>query len=266
MLNKTVSYIRNITDFTPETAIILGSGLGDFAENIEDKTVINYEDIPGFSKSNVKGHNSRLVFGNIKDKKIVAMQGRIHYYEGHTMEEVVYPIRVLKSLGVEKLIITNSSGGINTEYTPGDIVIIKDHINLSGTNPLIGENDDENHRFIDMTYAYSRELMDKASDVAEELNMDIKRGVYMYFTGPSYETPSEIKAAAILGADCVGMSTVPEVIQANFEKIEVLGLSCITNMAAGILDKPLRHQDVIEISAKIKETFKTYVEKIIAVI
>ncbi len=266
MINKSTEYIRSVTDFTPYIGIVLGSGLGDFAETIENKIIINYEDIPGFSKSKVKGHNSRLILGNIGDAKVVAMQGRMHYYEGHTVGETVYPIRVLKSLGVEKLIITNSSGGINTEYTPGDIVIIKDHINLTGINPLIGPSDEENHRFIDMTYAYSRELISKAEKVAEELNMKTKKGTYMFFTGPSYETPAEIRAAAALGADCVGMSTVPEVVQANFEGMKVLGLTCITNMAAGILDEPLKHEDVIEVSAKIRDTFKTYVTKIIAVI
>ncbi|MDO5040765.1 MAG: purine-nucleoside phosphorylase [Peptoniphilus sp.] len=265
MLDKTVEYIRSITDLTPEIGIILGSGLGDFAETIYDKIVINYEDIPGFSKSQVKGHNSRLVFGTVADVKVVAMQGRMHYYEGHTIGETVYPIRVLKALGVEKLIITNASGGINTDYTPGDIVMIKDHINLTGINPLIGPSD-EDRRFISMMEAYSPQLMDKAEKVAEELNMDVKKGTYMYFTGPNYETPAEIKAAAVLGADCVGMSTVPEVIQANYEGMKVLGLTCITNMAAGIGEQFHDHGSVIEVSARVQDVFSAYVKRIISVI
>ncbi|EFI42060.1 purine-nucleoside phosphorylase [Peptoniphilus sp. oral taxon 386] len=267
MLEKSVEYIKSKIKVNPEIAIILGSGLGDFVDTIENKFAINYEDIPGFPNSTVVGHSGKLIFGNVGDKFIVAMQGRIHYYEGQGIDKTVYPMKVLCELGIKKLIVTNASGGVNKSFKPSDIMLIKDHINYTGVNPLIGKNeDDKGPRFLDMTYTYSKELRDKAKEVAKNIDLDIKEGVYMWFTGPCYETPSEVKLAAIVGADAVGMSTVPEVIIARHRGVDVLGFSCITNMAAGILEQPLNHEEVIEVSNKIKDKFAQYVREVIKVI
>lgn len=247
----------------PEIGIILGSGLGEIADEING-IQIPYSEIPGFKSSGVQGHAGKLVIGKLGSKTVIAMQGRLHYYEGNTLQEVVYPIRVMKLLGIEKLIVTNAAGGVNTSFLPGDLMIIADHINLMGSSPLIGKNNDElGARFVDMSYAYDKTLMNLAENTAKELNIKIQKGVYAAVTGPAYETPAEVRMIRTLGADAVGMSTVPEVIAANHAGVKVLGISCITNMAAGILDQPLNHAEVIETANKVKKDFKNLIKTVV---
>lgn len=265
MLNNAIEFIKSKIDIKPEIGLILGSGLGDLANKI-DGVKIPYAKIPGFETSTVAGHAGQLVIGKLLGKTVVAMQGRFHFYEGHSMSKVVFPVKVMKKLGIEKLIVTNAAGGVNTEFTPGDLMIINDHINFMGTNPLIGEHDELGPRFPDMSSAYNKELIDLVYKVAENLKIELKEGVYLGGTGPSYETPAEIKMQRILGADAVGMSTVPEVIVANYLGIKVLGISCITNMAAGILGQPLNHEEVIETSAMVREKFIKLISESIKVI
>jgi len=249
--------------YKPEIGIILGSGLGEIAEEIKG-VEISYSEIPGFKSSEVQGHAGKLVIGKLGSKSVVAMQGRLHYYEGNTIQEVVYPVRVMKLLGIEKLIVTNAAGGVNTSFIPGDLMIIADHLNLLGNNPLIGKNNDEfGPRFLDMSYAYDKNFISLAEKTAKDLNIKTQKGVYAALTGPTYETPSEVRMLRTLGADAVGMSTVPEVIVANHMGVKVLGISCITNMAAGILDQPLNHAEVIETADKVKNDFKTLIKTII---
>lgn len=247
----------------PEIGIILGSGLGDIANEIYG-IGIPYSLIPGFKISSVQGHTGKLVVGELSSKTVVAMQGRLHYYEGNTMQDITYPLRVMKLLGIDKLLVTNAAGGINTDFSAGDLMIITDHINMLGNNPLIGKNLDEfGSRFVDMTYAYDKSFIKIAEAAAAGLNINIQKGVYAAMMGPTYETPAEVKMLRTLGADAVGMSTVPEVIVANHMGVKVLGLSCITNMAAGILDQPLNHQEVIDTANKVKKEFKSLVKTII---
>ena len=247
-----------------EIGIILGSGLAD-SINLENPEIIGYENIPDFPLSTVKGHKNKMIFGTLANKKICVMCGRFHYYEGHSIEEIVFPIRVMKLIGIKTVILTNAAGGVNTNFKPGDIMLINDHINLNGINPLRCKNlDFLGHRFPDMTNAYSKRLLKIAEESAKELKIKVKSGVYMWFCGPSYETPAEIRAARILGADAVGMSTVPEVIAANHCGIEVLGISCITNMAAGILENPLSHTEVIKEMKKITAYVSFLIEKTIS--
>ncbi|MBP2024990.1 purine-nucleoside phosphorylase [Peptoniphilus stercorisuis] len=265
-IKQSVEYIKTKINYEPEVGIILGSGLGDFADNINNSIEIDYADIPGFPQSTVVGHSGKLIFGDLEGKKVVAMKGRIHFYEGQGIDKTVYPTKVLCELGIKTLVVTNAAGGVNEEFTPGDIMIINDHINFASTNPLIGPNeDDKGPRFLDMTEAYSKDLRKIAKNVAKEVGLDVKEGVYMWFTGPCYETPSEVKLARILGADSVGMSTVPEVIIARHRGVKVLGFSCITNMASGILDQPLDHKEVIAVSDRIKDDFAKYVKETIKV-
>lgn len=263
-MNKTYEYILSKIKNKPEIGIILGSGLGNLASQINDPIEINYKDIPDFPTSSVKGHSGKLIFGKLSGKNLVAMQGRIHYYEGQGIDKTVFPAKILCQLGIKYLIVTNACGGVNTSFTPGDLMIIKDHINFTGVNPLIGPNDDTiGPRFPDQSFTYNKELRDIAKNVAKELNFELKEGVYMWFTGPVYETPAEVRMARIMGADAVGMSTVPEVIVANHRGVKILGISAITNMAAGILDKPLNHEEVIDVSSKIQDKFENLVKKII---
>ncbi|MEZ0537348.1 purine-nucleoside phosphorylase [Caldicellulosiruptoraceae bacterium PP1] len=263
-VKESVEYLKDKIPFVPDVAIVLGSGLGDFVSAVSDKVVIPYKDIPNFPVSTVKGHQGNLVFGTIKDKKVVLFQGRVHLYEGYSIYDVVFGIRTIGLLGVKNLIVTNAAGGINTGFVPGDLMVIKDHLNLSGENPAIGEEFSEfGNRFFDMTYAYDRELIDIIKDVYKKNGIDYREGVYAFLKGPSYETPSEIKMLRIMGADAVGMSTVPEVIAARQMGIRVCGISCITNMAAGILDRKLTHQEVIEVSNMVKEKFTKLVSDII---
>lgn len=267
LLNKiklASDYILKNSKYKPEIGLILGSGLGSLADSIENPEFYPYEELPNFPVSTVEGHEGRLVIGMLNGKCVVAMQGRFHYYEGYNFDEVTFPVRVMKLLGINKIIVTNACGSVNENYKAGDLMIITDHINFSGNNPLIGKNLDEmGPRFPDLSNAYDKDLINKAKEIANNLNIDIKTGVYMMFTGPSYETPAEIRMARVIGADAVGMSTVPEVIVAAHCGIKVLGVSCLTNMAAGILDQPLSHEEVMETSTKVKSTFTTLMNKII---
>ncbi len=261
---KTSEYIKNNTKFNPKIAIILGSGLGDLVNFVEEKEEINYEDIPNFPVSTVVGHAGKLVFGKINNVEVLLMQGRFHFYEGYSMKEVTYPIYVMKQLGIEKLIVTNASGGINETFEPGTLMLINDFINFMGTNPLIGKNDERfGVRFPDMSEAYSLELIDKAKKVADSLNIAYREGVYMACTGPNYETAAEIRVFKTLGADAVGMSTVPETIVANYLGLKVLGISCITNMATGIQKFKHSHDRVVETAKKASENFCTWVSNIV---
>lgn len=267
LLNKvkpSAEFILERSKYKPTIGLILGSGLGDLADLIENPEFYPYETIPNFPVSTVEGHKGRLVIGTLQDKTVVAMQGRFHYYEGYSMEDVTFPVRVMKLLGVETLIVTNAAGSVNENFKPGDLMIINDHINLSGNNPLIGKNLDEfGVRFPDMSNAYNKELINKVKNVAEENNIEVKEGVYTLMTGPSYETPAEIRMIRTLGGDAVGMSTVPEVIVANHSSIKVIGISCLTNMAAGILKQPLNHEEVIETSNLAKTKFMNLVNSLI---
>lgn len=246
-ISEAVKFLSDKIGRRAERAIILGSGLGSLAESLENSEAIPYQDIPYWPRSTAPGHAGKLIFGNLESAPTVIMQGRVHYYEGYTMQEVVFPVRVLGRFGIKSLIVTNASGGINSEIPPGGIVAIEDHINFMGTNPLMGENDDDmGPRFPDMTEAYDREYIQKLVIAAEKENIDLNMGIYMAFSGPSFETPAEIKMAEIIGADVVGMSTVPEVITANHMGIRVCGISCVANAAAGISKNKLTHQEVLD--------------------
>ncbi len=257
MIRQAVDYIqKKIKNFSPELGIILGSGLGDFADNLEGIR-IKYSEIPGFETSTVAGHKGQLVFAEVEGKKAVIMQGRFHFYEGYHISKIVFPIKVMKKLGVKTLIVTNAAGSVNKEYNAGDLMIITDHINLMGVNPLIGENDATlGDRFPDMSEVYNISLANIAQKKAEELGIVIRKGVYAAMSGPSYETPAEINMLRILGADAVGMSTVPETLVANYCGIDVLGISCITNSAAGVHPSGLSHAEVVETAEKVKDSFK----------
>ncbi len=256
-IEESVEFIRGKTDLKPRVALILGSGLGSLADEIEGVS-IPYEEIPHFPVPKVPGHKGNLVMGELEGKKVVAMQGRCHYYEGYSLEEITYPVRVMKELGAAILMVTNAGGGINKDFKPGDLMLITDHINFMGGNPLRGRR-----KFIDMTFTYDKNLIELTERIAKDQGIEIKKGVYIAVPGPNYETPSEIKAFEKLGADAVGMSTVPEVIVAKSLGMRVLGISCITNMAAGILKKPLSHKEVIETTKKVETKFKKLVREII---
>lgn len=261
---EATKYIQNKTSSTPGTGLVLGSGLGVLADEIENQTIIPFKDIPHFPESTVEGHKGQLVIGTLEGKSVLAMQGRFHYYEGYTMQQVTFPIRVMKQLGIESIIVTNAAGGINKEFNPGDLMIITDHINNMGTNPLIGPNNNElGVRFPDMSKVYDTEYINHAKACADSLNLNVQTGIYVGNTGPVYETPAEVNMLRILGADAVGMSTVPEVTVASHAGIRVLGISCISNMAAGILNQPLSHEEVIETTEKVKDDFLKFIKKII---
>ena len=263
-IEESTKYISSKVNKKPKIALILGSGLGDIANKIENPETISYSDIPEFPISTVEGHDGKLVFGDLEGIEVLVMSGRFHFYEGYSSKDVTFPIRVMKNLGIESLIITNAAGGVNKEYTPGDYMIINDHINFGFNNPLIGKNYDIlGDRFPDMSYTYDREYIEIAKESANDLDIDIKEGVYFYNLGPTYETPAEVKMISTLGGDSVGMSTVPEVIVARHAGIKVLGISCITNMAAGILDQPLNHEEVVETGEKVKTTFEALIKKIL---
>lgn len=263
-IQEAAQYIRTFIDAIPKIGLILGSGLGVLADEIENPHIIPFEDIPHFPISTVEGHAGELVIGELEGKLVIAMKGRFHYYEGYSMKEVTFPVRVMIALGIKKLIVTNAAGGTNKSFTPGDLMIIEDHINFAFNNPLIGSNDNQlGVRFPDMSNAYCKNLMKVAQSVATDIKIDIKKGVYAYLTGPTYETPAEVRMMSKLGADAVGMSTVPEVIVAVHGGVKVLGISCITNMASGILNQPLCHEEVIETAQKVKYQFIRYVKEII---
>ena len=257
-------FIQTKTSLKPALAIILGSGLGNFASHVENPTTIPYADIPHFPQSTVEGHSGKLVLGTIAGIPIAVMQGRVHAYEGYSMAQVTFPTRVLGLLGVRKLIVTNAAGGINTRYGQGAIVAISDHINLTGTNAALGPNDPRfGQRFFDMSTAYSPTLRKLAITEAAKQNWTLDEGVYLAVLGPSYETPAEIRAFRTLGADLVGMSTVHEVIIARHMGLEVLGLSVVTNMAAGVLDEPINHEEVMDTGRRIEGQFTSLLKALI---
>lgn len=263
-IKETLDYINSITNgFKPEIAVILGSGLGSFCNNLKGYN-IPYNDIPHFASSNVKGHKGELLFCKIEEKNCVIMQGRFHFYEGNSMQEATYPIKIFKQLGVNTLIITNAAGAVNKNLDMGDIVLVKDHINFMGTNPLIGKNDDSmGERFPDMSNCYNKNLIEIAKKCAKSLDINLKEGVYLATTGPSYETAAEINAFRILGADVVGMSSVPEAIVANWLKIKTMTLSLVTNFATGVSQNKLSHQEVIETGKKQGQKVSNLIKEII---
>jgi purine-nucleoside phosphorylase len=259
-INDAVAYIRSKSSVQPEAGVILGSGLGNVVDAIDVETTIPYAEIPGAKASTVLGHQGRLILGRAGRLPVAVMQGRVHYYEGYEMAEVMFLARVLGRLGIRKLVVTNAAGGINTDYKSGDLMLISDHINLMGVNPLRGPNiEDLGVRFPDMTDAYAESLRELAKEVAREQGLKLREGVYLALSGPTYETPAEIRAFRILGADAVGMSTAPEVIAASQMQIPVLGISCITNMAAGILKQKLTHQEVMDTTVRVQKEFTKFV-------
>ena len=248
----------------PETAIVLGSGLGDFADNLLDAMVTPYGEVPHWPASQVVGHAGRLVVGRVAGKRVAALSGRVHFYEGHGLATVVFATRVMGRLGVKQIVLTNAAGGINTSFAQGALMIIDDHINFLGTNPLVGANEDRfGLRFPDMSEVYSARLRKIAHEAARAKGVPVSHGVYVAVHGPSYETPAEIRAFRTLGADAVGMSTVPEAIAARHMGMEVLGISCTTNMAAGVLPQPLVHEEVMETARRVRGSFIALLEGII---
>lgn len=258
-------FIQQQTPLEPRVAIVLGSGLGEFAGRLAGAVSIPYEGIPNWPASAVVGHEGRLVVGQIHGRPVAALSGRAHFYEGHDLTTVTFATRVMGVLGVKTLILTNAAGGVNTRFKPGMLMVIDDHINLMGSNPLLGPNDDRfGPRFPDMTEVYSRRLRAVADEAAKAIGAAIARGVYVGLHGPSYETPAEIRYLRTIGADAVGMSTVPEAIVARHMGLEVLGLSCITNMAAGVLPQPLRHDEVMDTAHRVRGEFAALLEAILA--
>ncbi|MBD2846828.1 purine-nucleoside phosphorylase [Paenibacillus sp. IB182496] len=256
--------IRKQTPLVPEVGLILGSGLGVLGDYMDEATVIPYASIPHFPVSTVEGHAGELLIGKLAGRPVMLMRGRFHMYEGYAPEQTAFPVRVMKALGVERLIATNAAGGINTAYASGELMMIADHLNLTGRNPLIGPNDDTmGPRFPDMSEAYSKRGRQLARDAAAQQGLQLQEGVYAGLLGPSYETPAEIRMLRTLGADAVGMSTVAEVIAARHCGIEVLGISCISNMASGILDQPLSHQEVMETTERVKTRFLQLIQAIV---
>ena len=277
MASSAAEYIKAKFDGDVDTAAVLGSGLGAYAERLANKVRIPYDEIPGFSRSTVEGHAGQLVIGDIDGKRLIVQQGRFHYYEGYDMEQVTLPIRAFRMLGVQNLILTNAAGSLDTDMTPGSLMIISDHINGMGVNPLRGPNDDRfGPRFPDMTAVYDRDLQqiahDHAADIAKErfdagldkeLTDFIFRGVYCALSGPTYETPAEVRMYRMLGADAVGMSTVPEAVTARHMGMRVLGISCITNLAAGISSEPIDHSEVMETGNRVAEIFGELITRIV---
>lgn len=254
MVQQSAAYILERSGLRPECGVILGSGLGSLVEQMAEQTVIPYADIPHFPRSTVAGHAGNLVLGSLAGRPVAALQGRFHYYEGFSMREVAYPVYVLRRLGVRTLIVTNACGGINLSLRPGDLMLLTDYIDLLGDNPLIGANDERfGVRFPDMTEAYAPALRALARSAAEQLNIPCKEGVYALFSGPCYETAAEIRAYRALGADAVGMSTVPETIAANYLGMQVLGIACITNMATGIAREKHTHEEVLAVADRSSE-------------
>ena len=259
--------IRSRISVEPRIALVLGSGLGGFADDFEEAVSIPYEDIPGFVRSTAQGHAGRLVVRKIDSVPVLAMQGRVHYYEGYSLEEVTFAVRTFGLLGVKTLVLTNAAGGINVQLTQGALMVISDHLNLMGVNPLRGANDERfGPRFPDMSAVYSHELQELVINEAKAIGVEVRRGIYGALSGPSYETPAEIHLLRNLGADAVGMSTVPEAIVARHMGLEVLGISCITNMAAGISDQPINHEEVMETGNRVRETFAELLRRVIGAI
>lgn len=255
-IEAAVSYLMRKTSKRPTMGLILGSGLGDFAHTLEEQVSIPFGEIPGFPVPSVEGHAGALVFGTHMGREVVALSGRVHYYEGLPQNEITIPVRVLACLGVKTLLLTNAAGGVNMNFEPGTLMLISDHINYSGQNPLIGKNlADFGPRFPDMSDIYTKTLRQQLKEKALDENIGLREGVYAMYSGPNYETPAEIRMFRVLGADAVGMSTVPEAIVAAHCQMEVLGISCITNMAAGVLDQKLNHAEVVEVAARVKQEF-----------
>lgn len=262
---KSADYVKSIVPYTPEYAIVLGSCLGPFADTIEDPIVIDYKDIPNFLVSTVASHAGKLIFGTVAGKKVVCMSGRFHTYEGYDFEQLVIPVRLFKLLGVKATILTNAAGAVNESYRPGDIMIVKDHIKLSGHSPLRGKNIEEfGPRFFDISDMYTKKLRELAWKCAEGIDLTVHEGNYYFFTGPQFETPAEIRAVRILGADAVGMSTVTEALTAAHCGMPLMCLSVMTNMAAGVLDRPLTNEEVDETAKTIATRFSAYVTKIMS--
>lgn len=256
--------IRTRTNADVPVAIVLGSGLGAFAEDLTDATEIPYDEIPGFARATVEGHAGRLVIGKAGEVTVAAMQGRFHYYEGYSLQDVTFPVRVLKLLGVRTLVLTNAAGTLNIEYTPGSLMVISDHLNLLGDHPLRGENDERfGPRFPDLSSVYAQRLQDIVIDEANAMGLEVRRGIYAALSGPSYETPAEIHMLRTLGADVVGMSTVPEAIVARHMDMQVVGISCITNLAAGVSDQPIDHSQVMAIGERVRGSFTELLKRVI---
>ena len=261
---KAARMIRARVKVDPSVAIVLGSGLGAFADELKDSNAIRYDEIPGFARATVEGHAGRLVIGKSGETIIAAMQGRFHFYEGYSLEEVTFPIRVLKLLGVRTLVLTNAAGALNVEFAPGSLMVISDHINLLGANPLTGPNDDRfGPRFPDLTSVYAPELQDMVIDEARAMGLEMRRGIYAALSGPSYETPAEIHMVRTLGADAVGMSTVPEAIAARHMGLQVVGISCITNLAAGVSNRPIDHGQVMAIGESVRGQFTELLRRVV---
>ncbi len=261
---RAARFVLSKTKLRPRIALVLGSGLGGFADEFSEAARIDYKKIPHFPVSTAIGHAGRLVIGKVDGVAVAGMQGRVHFYEGYPMKDVVFPMRVLGRMGIRAIILTNAAGGINTGYKQGCLVVIRDHINLHGSNPLIGPNDERfGLRFFDMTAAYYKPYRDATLAEGRRLKLDIYDGVYCILNGPSYETPAEILAMRTLGADLAGMSTVPEVIAARHMNIKVLGISCVTNMAAGILDQPITQEEVLETGERVKGQFAALLRAVI---
>ena len=260
LLEKWVRAVREVTNFTPEIGIVLGSGLGDFARLVDRKAEVSYASLPGFPVSTVAGHAGKLIFGYVRAVPVVVMQGRVHYYEGYSMNEVVAPIRLMGLLGAKKLLLTNAAGGVNTSFTPGDLMLITDHISAFVPSPLRGENPQElGPRFPDMSRVYDKEMGRAVLEAGEKLGESLQQGVYLQWQGPNYETPAEIRMFRTLGADAVGMSTVCEAIAARHMGLRVCAISCITNMACGILPQPLSHEEVQQTADRVKDKFQALV-------
>jgi purine-nucleoside phosphorylase len=263
-VQETVSFIKEKTNFTPEYGVILGSGLGSFTDDIQIEFTLPYAEIPNFPVSTVQGHKGALVFGTIGTKKVVAMQGRFHFYEGYSMKEVTFPVRVMKYLGVEKLVVSNASGGVNSSYNVGDIVLIKDHVNMMPEHPLRGKNDERfGPRFVNMSEPYSKKMIAKAKELAQKLNIEVKDGVYLGLQGPTFETLAEYKMVKNIGADCVGMSTVPEVIVARHMEMETFGLSVITDMGDEDSIETISHDEVLEAAKSAEPKVRILIKELI---
>ena len=264
MVNETADFIKKAVGEMPKVAVILGTGLGDLVNHIEISNELDYHNIPNFPVSTVEGHSGKLIFGNLGGKYVMAMQGRFHYYEGYNMKQVTFPVRVMRHLGVETLFVSNAAGGMNKEFRVGDVMVITDHINLFPENPLRGKNYDElGPRFPAMTEAYCKAFIDMADDIAREENIRLMHGVYVGTPGPTFETPAEYEYFRVIGGDAVGMSTVPEAITASWAGMNVIGLSCICNSAAGVSTVGLSHADVIKAAGEAKDKFIKLVKEII---
>ena len=259
--------VRQIRARYPEevrVGLVLGSGLGAFADDLEESVAIRYAELPGFARSTVEGHAGRLVLGRVGSVHVAAMQGRFHFYEGYSFDEVVFPIRTFGLLGVKSLVLTNAAGGINVGFDQGALMIINDHLNLMGVSPLRGAHDERfGQRFPDMSEVYARDYQEIVVEEARQMNLELRRGIYAALSGPSYETPAEVRMLRTLGADAVGMSTVPEAIVARQMGVKVLGISCITNMAAGVIGEPINHEEVMETGARVHQTFKELLRRVI---